>query len=472
MKPILRRAAMALPIFLSAVAGAADRPNVLFIAVDDLRPEMGCYGRAYMKTPNFDALAQRSVLFERAYCNIPVCGASRSSLMTGIRGTARRFVGFDCYASKDAPGAIPLNGHFKAAGYTTISLGKVFHHPDDFAEGWSEPAWRPNAPMYARPENLAKAKANPGRRKYGPPFEEADVPDDSYGDGKLAEEAVSRLRQLAKGESPFFLAVGFFKPHLPFVAPKKYWDLYPEPTVKMPDNYYPPKDAPKGAVHSFGELRAYTDVPKEGILPEDLALKLIRGYRAATSYTDAQIGKVLAELDALKLRENTVVILWGDHGWNLGEHTMWCKHSCFETSMRVPMIVSAPMRQGFKAGAKTMAISEFIDIYPTLCDLAGLERPRQLQGMSFSAVLADPARPLREAAIGRFGNGDTIRTESHRFTAYSEKSGNEIGRMLYDHGSDPDENVNVAGEARYAGAVKALAGRLREGMAQTEKINP
>ncbi len=471
MKVAPRLASLALLAGLHAAAAAA-KPNVLFLAVDDLRPEMGCYGQAHMKTPNLDALAARSVLFERAYCNIPVCGASRASLMTGIRGTRTRFVGFDCYANQDAKGAIPLNGHFKAAGYTTISLGKVFHHPDDFAEGWSEPAWRPKAPMYAKPENLAKAKENPGKRKYGPPFEEADVPDDFYGDGKLADEAVSRLRQLAGGGKPFFLAVGFFKPHLPFVAPKKYWDLYPEATVKMPENYYPPKDAPEGAVHSSGELRAYTDVPKQGVLPEDLALKLIRGYRAATSYTDAQIGKVLAELDALKLRDSTVVILWGDHGWNLGEHTMWCKHCCFETSMRVPLLVGAPMSPGFKAGGRTMAIAEYIDIYPTLCDLAGLEKPRQLQGMSFAAQLADPSRPLRDAAIGRFGNGDTIRSATHRFTIYSDKAGKETGRMLYDHGADPDENVNIAAGARHAGVVKELAARLEEGMAKTGEYHP
>ncbi len=471
MKPIPPFATLAL-LALAMRLSAADRPNVLFLAVDDLRPELGCYGQEHMRTPHLDALAKRSVLFERAYCNIPVCGASRSSLMTGIRGTRARFVGFDCHASKDAPGAIPLNGHFKAAGYTTISLGKIFHHPDDFAEGWSEPAWRPKAPMYARPENLAKAKANPGQRKYGPPFEEADVPDDFFGDGKLADEAVARLGQLAKGGKPFFLAVGFFKPHLPFVAPKRYWDLYPEATVKMPDNYYPPKNAPAGAVHASSELRAYADVPKQGVLPEGLARQLIRGYRAATSYTDAQIGRVLAELDALGLRENTVVILWGDHGWNLGEHTMWCKHCCFETSMRVPMIVSAPMSPGFKVGAKTAAIAEYIDIYPTLCDLAGLEKPRQLQGMSFAPVLADPSRPLRDAAIGRFGNGDTIRTATHRFTIYSDGSGGEAGRMLYDHGADPGENANIAGEAGGAGVAKELAARLREGMAKTEKFNP
>lgn len=471
MNPIRCLTSLALVASLSAPAAGA-RPNVLFIAVDDLRPEMGCYGKAHMRTPNLDALAKRSVIFERAYCNIPVCGASRSSLMTGIRGTKTRFVGFDCYASKDAPGAVPLNGRFKAAGYTTISLGKVFHHPDDFAEGWSEPAWRPKATTYAKPENLAKAKANPGRRKYGPPCEEADVADDFYADGKLADEAVSRLRQLAGGGKPFFLAVGFFKPHLPFVAPKKYWDLYPEATVKMPENYYPPKNAPSGAVHNSSELRAYSDVPKEGVLPEALALQLIRGYRAATSYTDAQIGKVLGGLDALKLRENTVVILWGDHGWNLGEHTMWCKHCCFETSMRVPMIVSAPMSEGFQAGARTMAIAEYIDIYPTLCDLAGLEKPRQLQGMSFAAQLADPSKPLRDAAVGRFGGGDTVRTATHRFTIYSDKSAAETGRMLYDHGADPGENTNIAGEAKQAGVVRQLAGRLREGMAKTEKYNP
>ena len=432
-------------VCLLAVIGTgpanAAKPNVLFIAVDDLRPELGCYGVTKIHSPNIDRLAAEGTVFERAYCMVPTCGASRASLLTGIRPTRNRFKSYQTWAEKDAPGITTLNTHFHENGYLTLSNGKVFHHPKDNAKGWTEPAWRPkNVQQYQLSDSRRAMRENPKGR--GPAYESADVSDQAYADGHIAEKATKDLQRLAKQDQPFFLAVGFMKPHLPFVAPQKYWDLYEPKSIQLPATYHRPKNAPDEAIHSFGELRQYAAIPATGKLPDEMARKLIHGYYACVSYTDAQIGKVLHELDRLQLAENTIVVLWGDHGWNLGEHTLWCKHCCFETSMRAPLIVKAP---GLNGGQKTQGLTEFIDIYPSLCDLAGLAKPEHLEGQSFVPLLKDPSKKWKSAAIGRFGNGDTIRTDQYRFTAYTTRKQELQSRMLYDHKNDPGEDVNVVG---------------------------
>jgi iduronate 2-sulfatase len=432
---------LALVSFLGLTArGDEQRPNVLFIAVDDLRPELGCYGVERTHSPNIDRLAARGTVFERAYCMVPTCGASRSSLMTSIRPSRNRFVNYLAWAEKDAPGITTLNTHFQVHGYHTASLGKVFHHPEDNAGGWTDPAWRPKGvPTYHLEASLAAQKANPKGR--GPAWEAADVADDAYADGVLAQRAIGDLRRLSKGEQPFFLAVGFFKPHLPFVAPQRYWDLHDPSTIDLPETYHRPQDAPDEAIHSSGELRAYAGIPAKGPVSDDQARTMIRGYLACVSYTDAQIGRLLDEVDRLKIADNTIVVLWGDHGWNLGEHTLWCKHSCFETSMHAPLIVSAP---GIAGGTKTAGLTEFIDVYPSLCELAGLPIPKHVQGTSFVELMREPQRKWKWAATGRFGNGDTIRSDLYRYTEYTKPDGTVVARMLYDHSVDPDEDVNIA----------------------------
>ena len=232
----------------------------------------------------------------------------------------------------------------------------------------------------------------------------------------------------------------------------------------MPGNYFPPKGAPPGAVHSSGELRSYSDIQKKGVLPESKALELIRGYRAATSYTDAHIGKLLDAFDELKLADNTIIVLWGDHGWNLGEHTMWCKHSCFETSLRSPLVFAVPETFGFAKNTPTQSLVEFIDIYPTLCDLSGLPKPDHLMGTSLVPVLKDPSASVKEEAISRFTTGDTIRTHQFRYTIYRDGKGQVTGEMLYDHSKDPGENVNVVKDPSYSEVVADLAERLEKGM--------
>jgi arylsulfatase A-like enzyme len=466
-------------------AVAADKPNILMIAVDDLRPQLKCYGVEHVHSPNIDKLAAQGLRFDRAYCMVPTCGASRASLMTSIRPAPRRFVTHLASAEKEASSIITLNTHLKQNGYYTISNGKVFHHPEDSAIGWSEPAWRPGQPAPGAPaptvkkSGKSKAKTSPaptsepasarpsGGESRGRPYGVSDLTDDEHADGQVALKTIADLRRLKKRGQPFFIAAGFFKPHLPFICPQKYWDLYPEGSLKLPANYHPPQDAPPESIHNSGELRAYAGVPKTGKLPDEMALGLIRGYHACVSFVDAQIGRVLDELDRLDLMKNTIVILWGDHGWNLAEHTLWCKHSCYETSMRVPLIIRAP---GFAAGRKTDGLTELIDVYPTLCELAGLPIPAHVQGRSFVPLMNNPATPWKEQAIGRFSNGDTIRTDTHRFTEYTDRQRGPVARMLYDHRTDPGENVNVAEQPTHAEITQQLTQRLRAGKGKDDDL--
>jgi arylsulfatase A-like enzyme len=448
---------------------AAEKPNVLFLVVDDLRPQLGCYGQKQMVSPNIDRLASQGVLFERAFCMVPTCGASRASLMSGIRPARDRFVNYMARADQDVPGATTLNTHFKNHGYYTVSNGKVFHYPQDNGYGWSEPAWRPKGgTQYALPESVATAQDNAKRSKggRGPAWESADVPDNTYGDGLVAEKTIADLKRLKELNQPFFLAAGFFKPHLPFVAPKKYWDLYDRAKIHLPQNYHRPKDAPDIAIHNSGELRAYAGIPPKGPVSDETALNLIHGYYACVSYTDAQIGKVLDELDRLGLADDTIVILWADHGWNLGEHTLWCKHCTFETSMHAPLVIRVP---GIQGGRRTRGLTEFIDIYPSLSELAGLPLPAHLQGTSFVPLLTDPDKPWKKTAIGRYGPGDTVRTDTQRFTEYTDNRGNPTARMLYDHALDPDENVNIAEVPENRQAVDQLTEQLHAGMGKPAK---
>ncbi len=452
---------------VACALGAA--PNVLFIAVDDLRPQLGCYGKTFMHTPRIDELASRGVLFERAYCMVPTCGASRAALMTGLRPSPARFVNYLAWAERDAPGAVTLNTHFRANGYTTISLGKVFHHPEDNVAGWSEPPWRSRLDDYKNHEANRRAVADHKRRYPADetvrnlPYGAGDAEDEEYRDGEAAARAIGYLEGFSKDPSqPFFLAVGFHKPHLPFLAPKKYWDLYDFGDIDLPANYWPPKGAPKQALHTSGELRNYASIPPEGPVDRQTARKLIHGYYACVSFIDAQVGRLLDALDRLGLADNTVIVLWGDHGWQLGEHGMWNKHSCFETSMHAPLIVAAPQAVGVRPGTRVAKLTEFIDIYPTLSELAGLPMPSHLQGRSLLTLMRNPRAAWKEYAVGRFRQGDTIRSDRYRFSEYTNELGEAVARMLYDHELDRDENTNVAERPEQSARAKALAEQLRK----------
>ena len=432
----------------SPALAAEKKPNVLFIAVDDLRPALGCYGDEQVKSPNIDNLAADGTLFKRAYCQVAVCGASRASLLTGLRPTPKRFLTYKTYAEKDAPGAMTLPEELKKNGYYCISNGKIFHHRDDTADrSWSERPWRPRnggaAALHPNSKNMRG-----GTKNRGPVFEAAEVDDNAYADGKIADKTIDDLKRMSQQEKPFFLACGFLKPHLPFYAPKKYWDVYDSDAIKLADNQFRPKSAPKSLKGST-EIHSYhnRDIAYNS---EQWHRSNRHGYFACVSYIDAQIGRVLAALDELNLRENTIVILWGDHGFHLGEHNFWGKHNVMHLSTNSPLIVSAP---GFKTGQNCDRLVEFVDVYPTLCELAGIESGNDtLQGRSFKPLLSEPTSSWKKAVYSKFGNARSVITD--RFNYAEFKNGD---RMLFDLKNDAAENVNLAGVAEHRKTVDALS---------------
>ncbi len=463
----------------------AERPmlNVLFIAVDDLRPQLGCYGQKQIISPNIDRLASEGLLFERAYCQQAVCAPSRASILSGTRPDTTGIYDLNTPLRKAMPNILTLPEHFKNNGYETVSIGKIYHHPNDDSQGWSakpyragtfpEGTWKGRG--YVTAEAIAQmeelGKADPKSQGLGPAFEAGDVPDNAYPDGANTDYAIKELSRLKsvrtpQEDRPFFLAMGFYKPHLPFTAPKKYWDLYKPQDIKLADNPFIPKNAPSYATTDWGELRAYYGIPKKGPCSDELARQLIHGYQACVSYTDAMIGRLLNELDRLKLRDKTVIILWGDHGWKLGEHAGWCKHTNFELDTHVPMILSVP---GTKmAGQRTWALSEYVDIYPTLCEACGLAVPGHLEGRSMMPLVENPARPWKKAAFSQYPRGKvmgyTMRTERFRYTEWQDRKSKEaLARELYDHDKDPDENVNAVEQPEYAKDVQRLAAMLKQG---------
>jgi arylsulfatase A-like enzyme len=473
-----------------ARSSKVDRPNVLFFAVDDLRPEFGAYGKSYIHSPNLDRIAARGVTFRRAYCQQAVCSPSRSSLLTGTRPDTTRVYDLQTHFRKALPDVVALPQHFKQNGYYVQGMGKLYHGGLDDPRSWSTPWTSPKTThgAYGLEENRAIVRAKveasqaaakkngppkPGQkvRNYGPPFESSEVPDNTFHDGALAEMAVEALGKLAKQDRPFWLGVGFIRPHLPFVAPKKYWDLYDPAKIELASNPFPPRGAPDYAVQSGGELRTYHGVP-EGKIPDDYARQLKHGYYAAISYMDAQVGRVLDELDRQGLTEKTVIVLWGDHGWKLGEHGAWCKHTNVENDTNAPLLIAAP---GYKsAGRGTESLAEFVDIYPTLVDLCGLPTPDHLEGTSLVPVLRDPAAKVKEAAFSQYPRavagkklmGYTMRTDRYRFTRWirtdSAASDAATGPTpvdaveLYDHQNDPQENTNIASAPENAELVERL----------------
>jgi arylsulfatase A-like enzyme len=450
--------------------------NVLFIAVDDLRPELGCYGKEYMHTPNIDLLASKGVLFENAFCMVPTCGASRASVMSSRRPAPTRFRNYLTWLSKEVPDATPLHTHFKNNGYKTISIGKIFHHAKDHVEGWTEKPVRSKSAQYfndaERMNSIANYKAKyPNSKKgtRGPATESADVDETLYGDGESATAAIQKLEQFSKNPAePFFLAVGFYKPHLQFTAPKKYWDLYDREAIEVAPNKGKPTDVPKTALHTSGELRTYSDIPPTGPINDAKARELIHGYRACVSFMDAQVGRILKKLEESGLSQNTIVVLWSDHGWQLGEHGLWNKHSCFETSMWTPLIISVPGSKDVKSGQRAAGLVELIDLYPTICELANIEPSTGLDGESLVPMLKDPFIEGKQFAIGRYQAGDTIRSKTFRYTEFRGKRGNNrprglgkvTGKMLFNHSSDPNEDENVVRKEKFSDIVNQMSAQL------------
>ena len=452
-------------------------PNVLFIAVDDLRPELGCYGSEFVSSPNIDKFAQSAVVFNRAYCQQAVCNPSRTSLMTGLRPDTIGVTGNHIHFRSNMPDVVTLPQCFKNNGYHAAAIGKLYHgvFPNGSSntkwdtmgdpESWSEPAVRFGPRYYYTEEGIAAAKEtfqrvykpkNPGpddwtqKLVFGPATESPDVADDTLYDGKVAMATVQKLGELSKQEKPFFLAVGFIKPHSPYIAPSKYFDLYED--VSIASNQKLPTSAPDFAGHGSGELRRYTDQPNTGPIPDENQKRIRQAYYACTSYIDAQIGHVLDELERLGLNRNTIVCLYGDHGYHLGEHGLWGKTTNYELDTRVPLIVRAP---GMLASGKpSNSLVELVDLYPTLLELAGLPVPNDREGASFAQLLNDPAAKTKDFAISQYPRGGglmgySMRTATHRLTQWIHRASGEIrSTELYDYKNGLVESHNMAVELR------------------------
>lgn len=460
-----------------AAQGPRRKMNVLLIAVDDMRPELGCYGAKHVHTPNLDAFAKTGTVFTRAYCQQAVCSPSRTSLLTGLRPDTTKVYELQTHFRLNLPDAVALPQCFREQGYTTAGLSKIFHGGLDDSRSWSIPWWRPGGPAWNSAEsadaarNLDKRlresnwKIEPPVSAAGPLYESPDVADDALPDGQTASQAIAALRTLK--DQPFFLAVGFLKPHLPFVAPKKYFDLYDPARIEMPDYPETPAQMPPWAGHPNGELKSYGDI-KEMPVPPEKARELVRAYYAAISYADAQIGKVIAELNRLGLRENTAIVVFGDHGWHLNNHGLWHKQTVFEKATRSPLIVSVPGQK--RKGTRCTRLVEFVDIYPTLADVAGLKAPANLEGQSFRPQLDNPSAPGKSAALSQYPRnhegkrlmGYSLRTERYRYTEWRVIGTSEVlGRELYDYQQDPQESRNRAVDPASRALIEQLATQLR-----------
>ncbi len=450
---------------------AEGKPNVLFVAVDDMRNDAGCYGNTEVITPNIDRLAARGVRFDMAYCQQAVCNPSRASLLTGRRPDTLRIWNLTKGLRQSDPDVVTLPQLFKNNGYFTQGIGKIFHnwrteeHGDP--QSWSVPA----VYHYSRhDDDVPEVEGDlPPDLATAPRCMQLDVPDEAYFDGRIADLAVKSLQEQAKKGDPFFLAVGFWKPHLPFNPPKKYWDMYDRSKLSMPAHPEAPKNVPRIALHPSSEImRAAGD---DG-LSDDEVRELRHGYLAGISFLDAQLGKVLDELDRLDLAKNTIVVFWSDHGFHLGEQSLWAKTSNFELDARVPLIIATP--DSPNAGQGTDALTELLDLYPTLAELCGLPAPEGLEGVSLVPVLKDPSADVQAAAYTQHPRpnyykgepeamGVSVRTERYRYTEWRDfKTGEVVASELYDHAADPDETINIIDTPPDAGTMANLKHLLEE----------
>ncbi len=493
----------------------AEPPNILFIAVDDLRPELGCYDSPVAATPNLDALAADGLLFNRAYCQQAICRPSRASLMTGQRpestGLFHNYVGL----RELQPDILTLPEHLIANGYAAAYCGKIFHSGDtDEGRSWSRDPVAKIAGLkrpsggYALPENIRLRNQNfkDMTAKYGeaakrglangPAYESADVPDTAYADGYNTQVAIETMKEMARTDKPFFMAMGFKLPHLNWCAPKKYWDLYDRDQIPMAAHTEPPVDGATMGLHASFELRTRAGIPKSGPIGDELSRTLKHAYLASTSYVDAQVGKLVSALDDAKLRDNTIIILWGDHGWHLGDMGVWGKATNYEIATRVPLMIWTPdMRT---RGVKTDALVELVDIFPTLCELAGVNVPLHVEGRSFKPLLDNPHQPWKQAVFSQYPNpamrewaanplsqemretwfgpliqevesriidqqgdqwdrelfekhlmGYTMRTDRYRLVVWRDRRRSDSPPAfveLFDHETDPHETANIAGD--------------------------
>lgn len=484
------------------------RPHILFIPVDDLRPDLGCYGNEFVISPSIDKLAEQGVTFNRTYCQQAVCNPSRVSLLTGLRPDTLRVWDLRTEFRNNLPDVVTLPQYFKNNGYYVYGIGKIFHNVFPDTISWTEKPhidgypFDPDA-VYLNKENIARQEEK--KQEYiekginrvdqlghwyikTVATEIADVDDDAYFDGAQTSAAIKKMEELAAMDQPFFMAVGYYRPHLPFNAPKKYWDLYSPDSIPLTTHQVLPANNPEYAINRGRELRGYEDF-RDLPEPEDEPLDTVRqkllrhGYYASVSYIDAQIGRLVEGLKKNGLYDNTIIIIWGDHGWKLGEYNTWCKQTNYELDTRVPMIIAG--EKLIRKGEVSNALTEFVDIYPTLCEMAGFDIPDYLHGISVVPLLNDPEKKWKKAAFsqflqGRFGKmhknhegkeymGYAIRTDRYRYVEWYEwdgKTEKKIGltdRELYDHYNDPLETVNIAILETNTKIVEELSNQLKQG---------
>lgn len=469
-------------LFLGTTQGqkAKKQPNILFIAVDDLRPELGCYGNKTIKTPNIDILAADGHLFNNHFVSVPTCGASRHALLTGFHPRSTQHL-------SNSASEIFISGkpetdqpetfihHLKRNGYYTAGIGKISHNPEgkvyDYEEtnegtpqelphSWSELIF--NSGKWKTAHNAFFGYANGTNRntlkKQVKPYERADVSDEGYVDGLTANLATDKISELSKKEQPFMLAVGFFKPHLPFNAPKKYWDLYDRNEISTAPFKATPKNASAMSLHESGEFNQYQlgdeKAASAEAISEDYAQKLRHAYYACVSYTDAQIGKLITQLKKEGIYENTIIVLWGDHGWHLGDHNVWGKHTCLDKSLRSPLII----KSADKRNSKINEVVSSVDIYPTIVELASLNMPHTTDGKSLVSLIDGKGKDWENQAFSYYNNRISVRTPRYRITKYFGKNENTID--LYDLQNDPHETINIA--AQNQAVVEALSPLLEK----------
>ena len=524
----------AIPSFAQKEEVRPQKPNILFIAVDDLKPILGCYGDKTIKTPNIDRLAKRGTVFTLSYCQQAVCGPTRASLMTGMRPDATKIWDLKTKMRDVNPDILTFPEYLISKGYSTQGLGKIYDvrcvDKDIDKPSWSVPFYKDPDDYYSKITGSpslnyqltetkqrikkyqieAKEKGIPKKdvtdyvsKFIKPSVECAEVPDDAYSDGANALKAKDLLIDLSRKKEPFFLGVGFVKPHLPFVAPKKYWDLYQRDEMPIAAFQKQAVNSPPLAYHQASELLSYSDIPplasftdqQPGIdLPVEKQKELIHGYYACVSYTDAQVGLLLDALDSLGLSKNTIIILWGDHGWHLGDHNLWCKHTNFEQATHAPLLISAP----WISPSVSNSPSEFVDIFPTLCELAGLPIPDHLDGKSLVPAMKDPKVMIKEFAVSQYPRtnfkveterlgysdgefmGYSLRTEQYRYTLWMKDNFRStkpfekelvVASELYDYKTDPLETLNVAGDPEYASTRIEMDKKMMEFFSSQVKKN-
>ncbi|WKN41796.1 sulfatase [Tunicatimonas pelagia] len=441
-------------------------PNVLFICIDDLRPELGCYGNSVVQSPNLDKLASQSHLFTNHFVTVPTCGASRYGLLTGLYPRTKTAVSNDAIRKliaekpeEDRPETFIAK--LRRDGYYTVGIGKISHYVDGLLYGYTDPvgtewempdSWDEmlfDAGKWGTGWNAffgyADGSNRQGKNKQVKPYEAADVADTDYPDGLTTELAVKKLQEFATRDEPFFLGVGFFKPHLPFNAPKKYWDMYDRTDILLTNSPDIPANVHPASLHNNGEFNQYQlgdeSATLEQPVSDEYARKLKHGYYASISYIDAQVGKVLDELARLGLDENTIVVVWGDHGWHLGDDRIWGKHTNFEYALRSAFMIKTPDSQGKQHDE----IVSTVDIYPTLMELCKMKASKSVDGSSLVNVMSDANADWRNTAYSYFRQGITVRTDQYRLTKYFREE--QPITELYNHQSDPYENENIADQS-------------------------